>query len=179
MLPHSKNDLGGAFAPEEVGGQADEKKKDGGLEIHEFGRVEESEIDSIANNDRGDENEEYRRPRIARNTIRNWAAGRGAANRENGGGAKAVENPADKNYAFYQFAESAQLTSTKQNCRPYTQSNDGRRGSLKPRMHFRELHEEELVFGHGVENTRGREDQAIGGAKGGNQNGKGHDLARP
>jgi len=69
--------------------------------------VEESEIDSVANNDRGDENEEYRRPRIARNTDKDWAVGRGAANGENGGGAKTVENPANKNYSFYQFAESA------------------------------------------------------------------------
>src|SRR5712692_2271503 len=169
----------GAFAPEEVGGQADEKEKDGGLEIHKFGRVEESEIDSIANNDRGDENEEYGRPRIAGNTIGNWAVRRGATNGKNGGGAQTVENPADKNYAFYQFAESAQLTSTHQNCRPYAQSNDGRCGSLKPRMHFREFHEKEFVFGHGVENTRGSENYAIGGAEGGNQNGERHDFAGP
>jgi len=63
----------------------------------------------------GDENKEDGCPRIAGNAIGNWPARRGATNRENGRGAEAVENPADKNHTFDQFAESAQLTSTHQN----------------------------------------------------------------
>src|SRR5260370_36953480 len=46
-------------------------------------------------------------------------------------------------------------------------------------MHFREFHEEEFVFGHGVENTRGGENHAIGGAESGNQNGERYDFTGP
>src|SRR5216684_4745635 len=141
-----KGSGGSAFAPEEIGGEANEKQNDGGGEIHEVRRVAEGKVDGVA---------------------------------DDGGGGEAVEDPADKNHTFDQFAESAQLTSTHQNCRPYSESNDGCCRSLKARVHLREFHEKEFVFGHCVKNARGGEDHAIGGAESGNQNGERHDLACP
>src|SRR5882762_6200257 len=41
QLCYGTPESGGAFAPEEVGGKADEEENDGGGEIHELGRVAE------------------------------------------------------------------------------------------------------------------------------------------
>src|SRR6266478_1301404 len=110
-----KGSGGSAFAPEEIGGEANEKQNDGGGEIHEVRRVEEGKIDGVADDGGGNKNEEERRPGVAGNAIGNGPARRGAANGENGGGAEAIEDPADKNHTFYQFVESTQLTGTDQN----------------------------------------------------------------
>src|ERR1700740_1149960 len=46
-------------------------------------------------------------------------------------------------------------------------------------MNFREPPEKELVAGHRVENARSGEDHTIGSAEGGDEDGKGHELAGP
>jgi hypothetical protein len=46
-------------------------------------------------------------------------------------------------------------------------------------MDFSEFFEEEIVVGHGVENARRGEQDAIGGAESGNQNGESDDFASP
>src|SRR6266849_2343024 len=111
-----KGSGGSAFVPEEKGGEANEKQNDGGGEIHEVRRVEEGKINGVADDGGGDKNEDDWCPRIAGSAIGNRPARRGAANGENGGGTENVENPADKHHTFDQFAESAHLTSTHQNC---------------------------------------------------------------
>ena len=98
---------GRAFAPEEVGRQADEKEDDGGGQIHELGRVAKSEIDGIGDDGPGDEDEEKGSPWVAGNAIGNRAASGSAANGENRGGAESVENPANKNHTSNQTAERA------------------------------------------------------------------------
>src|SRR5437899_9426799 len=168
------NGNSGAFAPEEVGGKANKKQKDGGGEVHELGRIAEGEIDGITDDGGSGENEEHRRPGITGNAIGNWPARRSAAKGENGGGTKAVEDPADKDHPTDQRAETAQLTGTHQNCRPYAESDDSRCRRQEPRMNFGEFLEKEFVVGHGVENARSCKDHAIGGAESGNQNGERH-----
>ena len=86
-LPHSRGESGrGAFAPEEVGREADEKQKDCDGEIPELGRVAEGEIDGIADDGCGDKNEDQGCPGIAGNAIGKRPTGGGAANGENGRG---------------------------------------------------------------------------------------------
>jgi hypothetical protein len=46
-------------------------------------------------------------------------------------------------------------------------------------MNLGELLEEEIIVGHGIEDARGREQDAIRGTKGGNQNGERNDFAGP
>src|SRR6266850_8615484 len=89
----------GAFAPEEIGGEAEEHDDDGGDEIVELVRIAEREKNSVANNSRCGEDEDERRPGITGNTVGNGLALRGAADGKDGRGAKAVENPTDKNHA--------------------------------------------------------------------------------
>src|SRR5882762_2278250 len=176
---HELNSNDGTFLPEEVGGKADEKQKDGDGEILEVRRVAEGEVNSIADDGGGDKNKDEGCPRIAGNAIGNGVACRGAANGENGGGSETVEDPPDKDHAADQAAERAQLTGTNQNYRPYTKSDNRGCWRLEPWMDFREFPEKKLVIGHCVENPRGGEDHAVGRAEGGNEDGERHDAARP
>lgn len=171
-----QDDLRGAFAPEEVGGETDEEQNDGDGEIFELARVAESEIDGIADNRGGDKDEEKRGPGIARDTVGNGLTSGGAANGEDGSGAKAVENPADKNYAADQFGE---FSSTSQHSRPCAKGHDGEGGSAEVYMDESKLLEKEVVLRHGVEDARGGQDYAVCGAERGDKNCERDNLAGP
>src|SRR6266849_4451567 len=84
----------GAFAPEEISGEAEEHDDDGGNEIVELVGIDEDE----------------RRPRIAGNAIGNGLALGGAADGKDGRGAETIENPTDKNHAADELAEGAERT---------------------------------------------------------------------
>jgi len=49
---------------------------------------------------------------------------------------------------------------------------------LKARMNLSKLLEEEVIVGHGVENARSRENDAVGRAKGGDEDGERDDDLR-
>src|SRR6266446_1513554 len=89
----------GAFAPEEIGGEAEKHDDDGGDEIVELVGVAEGEKDGVAHDGRRGEDEDKRRPRIAGNAVGNGLALGGAADGKDGRGTEAIENPADKNHA--------------------------------------------------------------------------------
>src|SRR5882724_7863047 len=118
-------------------------------------------------------------PGIAGNAVGNGPALRGAADGKDGRGTESVENPTDKNHAADELAERAERTGRDQHARPYAQADDGSSGRLKARVNFGEFLEEKIVIGHGVENARRGEQDAIGGAEGGNQDGEGNDFAGP
>src|SRR6267378_5795389 len=142
-----------AFAPEEIGGEAEEHDDDGGDEIVELVGVAEGEKNGVANDGCCGQNEDEWRPRIAGNTVGNGPALRGAADGKDGRGTESVENPADKNHAADELAEGAERTGRDKDARPYAQADDGSSGSLKPRVNFREFLEEKIVIGHSVENA--------------------------
>src|SRR6266446_2401213 len=159
-------DLGtGAFAPKEIGGEAEEHDDDGGDEIVELVGVTEGEKNSVANNSRRGEDEDERCPGIAGNAVGNGSALRGAADGKDGRGAEAIENPTDKNYAADELAERAERTGRDKDARPYAQADDRSSGSLKPRVNFREFLEEKVVIGHGVENAGRGERNDFGGPR--------------
>src|SRR6267142_2283485 len=168
-----------AFAPEEIGGEAEEHDDDGGDEIVELVGVAEGEKNGVANDGRRGEDEDQRRPGIAWNAVGNGPALRGAADGKDGRGTESVENPADKNHAADELAEGAERTGRDKDARPYAQADDGSGGSLKPRVNFGEFLEEKIVIGHGVENAGRGEQDAIGGAEGGNQDRERNDFAGP
>src|SRR5882724_6633893 len=169
----------GAFAPEEIGGEAEEHDDDGGDEIVELVRVAESEKNGIAYDGRRGEDEDERRPGIAWNAVGNGLALRGAADGKDGRGAEAIENPTDKNHTADELAERAERTGRDKDARPYAQADDRSSGSLKPRVNFREFLEGKVVIGHGVENAGRGEQDAVGGTEGGNQDGERNDFLGP
>src|SRR5882724_3718683 len=144
----------GAFAPEEIGGEAEEHDDDGGDEIVELVRVAEGEKNGVANDGGCGEDEDEWSPRIAGNAVGNGPALRGTADGKDGRGAEAIENPTDKNHAADEFAERAERTGRDKDARPYAQADDGSSGRLKARVNFGEFLEEKIVIGHGVENAR-------------------------
>src|SRR6266404_5116147 len=166
----------GALAPEEIGGETEEHDDDGGDKIVELVRVAEGEKDGVAHDGRRSEDEDEWRPGIAGNAVGNGSALRGAADGKDGRGAEAIENPTDKNHAADELAERAERTGRDQHARPYAQADDGSSGSLKPRVNLGEFLEKEIVIGHGVENARRGEQNAIGGAEGGNQDRERNDF---
>src|SRR6266850_1058560 len=87
-----------AFAPEEIGGEAEEHDDDGGDEIVELVGVAEGEKDGVAHDGCRGEDEDEGRPRIAGNAVGNGLALRGAADGKDGRGTEAIENPTDKNH---------------------------------------------------------------------------------
>src|SRR6266436_6156044 len=179
-MGYGATDLGaGAFAPKEVSGETEEHDDDGGDEIVELVRVAEGEKNGVANDGCRSEDEDEGRPRIAGNAIGNGLALRGAADGKDGRGAEAVENPPDKNHAADELAERAERTGRDQHARPYAQADDGSSGRLKARVNFGEFLEEKIVIGHGVENARRGEQNAIGGAEGGNQDRERNDFLGP
>src|SRR6266850_4920376 len=159
----------GALAPEEIGGEAEEHDDDGGDEIVELVGIAEGDKNGVANNGRRGEDKDEWRPRIAGDAVGNGLALRGAADGKDGRGAEAIENPADKNHTADQFAERAERTGRDKDARPYAQADDGSGGGLKARVNFSEFLDEEMVIGHGIENAGRGEQDAIGGAEGGNQ----------
>ena len=82
---------------------------------------------------------------------------RGAAQREDRGGAQAVENPADEDYAADELGE---FSGASQYRGPDTQRDDCGGGSSEARVDLGEFLEEEIVVGHGVEHARRGEDDA-------------------
>jgi hypothetical protein len=160
----------GAFAPEEVGGESEKKKNDGNGEIAELARIAEGQVDGVANKSSGDKDKEERRPGIAGDAIGNCLALRSAPDWENGSGAKTIENPADKNYPADQFREFSRAC---KDSRPDPQCDNRGGRSLKARVDFREFLEEEIVIGHSVEHAGSGEYDAIGRAKGRDQDGEG------
>src|SRR5712664_2757244 len=169
----------GAFAPEEIGGEAEKQDHNRGGEILELVRVAEGEKNGVANNGRCGEDEDEWRPGIAWNAVGNGLALRGAADGKDGRGASAVENPTDKNHAADELVERAERTSRDKDARPYVKADDGGGGRLKARVNFGEFLEEKIVVGHGVENAGRGEQDAIGGAEGGNQDSERNDFAGP
>src|SRR5258708_19576709 len=103
-------------------------------------------------------------------------ARRGAANGENGGGAEAVEDPANKNHAADQLGK---FSSARQHGRPHAESHDSEGGGAKSLVHDREIFEQEIVIGHGVKDTRRCKDNAVRGAECGDQDGKRDKFAGP
>src|SRR6266850_1087095 len=168
-----------AFAPEEIGGEAEEHDDDGGDEIVELVGVAEGEKNGVANDGRRGEDEDEWRPGIAWNAVRNGLALRCAADGKDGRGAEPIENPTDKNHAADELAERAERTGRDKDARPYAQADDGSGGGLKARVNFGEFLEEKIVIGHGVEDARRGEQNAIGGTEGGNQDGERNDFAGP
>lgn len=100
----------GAFAPEEISGEAEEHDDDGGNEIVELVGIAEGEENGVAHDGRRGEDEDERRPRIAGNAIGNGLALGGAADGKDGRGAETIENPTDKNHAADELAEGAERT---------------------------------------------------------------------
>ena len=173
-------DLGaGAFAPEKVGGEAEEHDDDCGDEIVELVRVSEGEKNGVAHDGRRGKDEDEWSPGITGDTIGNRPSLRGAADGKDGRGTEAIENPTDKNHAADELTERTERTSRDKDARPYAQADDGGGGGLKARMNFGEFLEEEVVIGHGVENAGRGEQNAIGGAEGGNQDRERNDFAGP
>src|SRR5260370_13383840 len=166
------NSGGGAGAPEEIGGEAKEKEQDGDLEVDEFFWVAESEIDCVANDGRGGQNKDKRRPRIARNAIGYGTACPRAANGENGQPAQSIKDPANENDPADEFREFARGS---KDGGPHTECDDRGRGRLETRMNLGQLFEEEVIVGHGVEDARGGENHAVGGAGRGDEDGEGKD----
>src|SRR6266850_7324340 len=115
---------GGAFAPEEIGREAEEHDDDGGDEIVELVGVAEGEKDGVAHDGCGGEDEDEWGPGIARNAVGNGLALRGAADGKDGCGTESVENPTDKNHAADELAERAERIGRDKDARPYTQADD-------------------------------------------------------
>ncbi len=72
-----------------------------------MGGVEEGEDDRVANDGDGGQNEEQRGPGVAGDAIGKRLALCGAAERENGRGAEAIENPANEDDAADKLGEFA------------------------------------------------------------------------
>src|SRR6266849_2680327 len=169
----------GAFAPEEISGEAEEHDDDGGDEIVELVGIAEGEENGVAHDGRCGEDEDEWRPGIAGNAVGNGLALRGTADGKDGRGAEAVENPADKNHAADELAEGAERTGRDKDAGPYAQADDGGGGGLKARVNFGEFLEEKIVIGHGVEDAGRGEQDAIGGAERRNQDRECNDFAGP
>ena len=60
---------GGATAPEEVGGQAEQKENDGGEDVLERGRVVEGEDDGVGDDGGGRQDEDERCERVAGDAV--------------------------------------------------------------------------------------------------------------
>src|SRR5216684_1538238 len=80
-----------AFAPEEVGGKAEEEKEKGGGEVSELCGVEEGENDSVADDGGCSQDEDERRPGVAGNAIGDHLAMRSAAERKDRGSAETIK----------------------------------------------------------------------------------------
>ena len=141
--------------------------------------IAEGEIDGVANDGRGSDDEDKRRPGIAGDSIGDGQSFGRAADGKDGRGAEAVENPTDKNDAADEFAEGAQFAGGHQDARPHAETDDGGGRSLKTGMNFGEFFEEEIVVGHGVEDAGSGEQNAVSGAEGGNEDGERNDFAGP
>lgn len=137
--------------------------------------IEDGHDNCIADDCGSREHEEQWSPRIAGDSIRNGQTLGGAAQRENGGGPEAVENPTDKDDAADQVGE---FSGTGKDCGPNAQSDDGGSRRLKARMDLGKLFEKEIVVRHGVKNARSRQDHAVGGAERGDENREGYDDLR-
>src|SRR5450631_15992 len=168
--------LGGAASPEVVGGQAEQEQDDGDRHIAKLDGVAEREVDGVGHDRASGQHEDHRRERVPSHAVGSWLTSRRSAYRENGGGAQAIENPADKNDAADKLGKFA---GARQNGRPHAERNDRSRGSAKPRMNFRQFFEEQIVDGHRVEHARRGEDHGVRRAKGGDQNRKRDDFTGP
>ena len=68
---HRELSSAGAFAPEEIGGEAESKECDGDGQVNKLFRIEERNDDGVADDGGGREDEEERSPGIARDAIGN------------------------------------------------------------------------------------------------------------
>src|ERR1700719_3749509 len=75
--------------------------------MDELGGIREGEVDGVGYYGGGGGDENDGRPGVAGDAVGNWFVLGGAADGENCGGAQAVENPADENYAADEFGEFA------------------------------------------------------------------------
>ena len=167
---------GGASAPEEVGGEAEEEENDGDGKVLELGGVEEGEDDGVADDGGGSQDEEKRGPGVAGNAVRKRLALRGATNGENGRGTESIENPANEDDTADKLGKFA---GGSQDGGPNTEDDNRGGRCVEARVDFGERFEKEIVFRHGVENARGGEDDAIGGAERGDEDGECHEFAGP
>src|SRR5690242_7154168 len=112
VLPRS------AFAPKQIGRQANQQQHDRGSEILKLRRIVEREVDGVADDSCGGEDEQNRRPGISGDAVRDGLAAIGAANGKYRRRSESVKNPANEDNAFNQFLERAQFAGTDQHRGP-------------------------------------------------------------
>jgi len=166
----------GAEAPEEIGGKSEGEEDDGNDEILELARVAEGEIDGVGDYGGGGQDKEEWGKRVAGDAVGKGHASGCAAKGKNGSGGEAVEDPADEDDAT---GELGKFPNADEHCGPDAKSDDSCGRSMKARVDFGELFEKEIVVGHGVEDARRGEDDAVGGAEGGDEDRGGDDFAGP
>src|SRR5579883_3273697 len=142
-------------APEEIGGQAQAKEHNGDDQVFELGRVQQSEHDGVADHGCGRGQEDYGRPRIARDAVGKHGADRRLSNGKDRSGAESIEDPSDEDDPANELRE---ISRAGEDSGPNTKRDDGGRRSGKARMDFRELREKQVVFRHRVKDTRSGED---------------------
>ena len=103
----------------------------------------------------------------------------GATNGKNGRCAEAVKNPADEDDPFDELLEATEFARANQYCGPNAQSHKGNDRGAKFFVNDGQLLKEQVIVSHGVENARGGEDHAVGGAEGGDQDGERDKLPGP
>src|SRR6516162_4825951 len=138
--------------------------------------VGEGGVDGIADDGGRGKNEDQWREGVEGDAIGNTPATMGTANGENGCGTETIENPANKDGPVGQDGKTSR---ERQNAGPNTENKNRGGGCAETGVDVGELFEKEIIVGHGEEDARRGEHDAVRGAERGDEDGGGNEFAGP